>query len=85
MANEYYKPGDFYRICDLSGLKVRASETVKQWNGLIVHRDWAETRNPQDFVRGVADLQRVPDPRPEAADRFLDTDEVTADGYPKSF
>ena len=85
MANEYYKPGDNWVIDDITGFKVRASETVKQWNGLRVHRDWAEMRNPQDFVRGVADLQRVPDPRPEAADRFLDTDEVTADGYPKSF
>ena len=85
MAHEFYKPGDFYRICDLSGRKVRASETVKQWNGLIVHRDWAEPRNPQDFVRGVADRQAVPDPRPEATDQFVGTNEVTPDSYPKSF
>ncbi len=60
-----YRPGDHYKICDLSGLKVRASDTVKLWNGLIVKRDWFEARNPQDFVRGVADRQRVSDPRPE--------------------
>jgi hypothetical protein len=60
-----YRPGDFYRICDLSGKKVRASETVKLWNGLIVARDWYEERNPQDFVRARHDNQRVPDPRPE--------------------
>lgn len=76
---EYYKPGDFWRICDLSGTKVRASDTVKLWNGLIVRSDWAEPRNPQDFVRGVADNQRVPDPRPEATDTFLATNEITRD------
>lgn len=85
MANEYYKPGDFWRICDVCGFRYRASETRKQWDGLIVCVHDFSVRNPQDFVRGVADLQRVPDPRPEAADRFLDTDEVTADDYPKSF
>jgi hypothetical protein len=65
-----YRPGDHYRICDLSGQKVHASDTVKLWNGLIVQRSWYEARNPQDFVRGVADRQIVPDPRPEAADVF---------------
>jgi hypothetical protein len=78
-SKEYYKPGDHYRICDRSGFKVRASETVREWNGLIVHRDWHEERNPQDFVRGVADNQTVQDPRPEAADTFLDVNEVTRD------
>lgn len=62
---EYYRPGDNWVICDLSGLKVRRSDTVKQWNGLIVKRDWAEPRNPQDFVRGIHDQQTVPNPRPE--------------------
>lgn len=76
---EYYKPGDYWVIDDISGFKIRASESVKQWNGLRVHRDWAEQRNPQDFVRAVIDQQRVPDPRPEAPDRFLEPNEVTPD------
>lgn len=74
-----YIPGDFLRICDLSGTVVRASNTVKLWNGLIVRRDWYEARNPQDFVRGVSDHQIVPDPRPEAPDTFLSPNQVTAD------
>lgn len=60
-----YRPGDFYRICDLSGKKVHASDTVKLWNGLIVRKSWYEARNPQDFVRGRHDNQLVYDPRPE--------------------
>lgn len=66
-----YRPGDFWRIDDRTGRKVRSSETVKQWDGLIVHRDEFETRHPQDFVRGRIDRQRVPDPRPETTDNLL--------------
>ncbi len=69
-----YIPGDFYRICDLSGMKVRASDTVKLWNGLIVKRDWFESRNEQDFVRATHDNQRVPDPRPENTGSRLNID-----------
>ena len=66
-----YRPGDFYRIDDLSGKKVHASDTVKLWNGLIVSRSWFEARNPQDFVRARHDHQMVPEPRPEESDSFL--------------
>lgn len=65
-----YKPGDFWRIDDHTGFKVRSSRTSKEWTGLIsVDPD---IRNPQDFVRGRADHQNVPDPRPEAANVFID-------------
>lgn len=66
-----YIPGDFWRICDRSGRKVRASQTIKQWDGLIVAREEYEDRHPQDFVRGRKDEQSVPDPRPEPIDRLL--------------
>ena len=66
-----YRPGDFYRICDRTGFKVRASETAKEWNGLIVRDQSYETRHPQDFVRGVYDKQNVPDPRPEPTGRSV--------------
>lgn len=58
-----YRHGDFYRICDRSGFKVHASQTRREWNGLIVRsKDW-EPRHPQDFVRSFGDRQSVPDPR----------------------
>lgn len=66
-----YIKGDFWRICDRSGRKVRASQTVKQWDGLIVAFDEYEDRHPQDFVRGRKDNQAVPDARPEPVDAFL--------------
>lgn len=70
---DLYRPGDFYRICDVCGFKVRASVTKKRWDGMIVcEADW-EPRHPQDFVRGKVDNQRVPDPRPEQTDVFIST------------
>ena len=66
-------------ICDRSGFKVPASQTRMQWNGLRVRiKDW-EPRHPQDFVRGKADKQAVPNPRPDSTDTFLSLNEVTAD------
>lgn len=67
MSAPHYIPGDFYRICDVCGFQRRASQTFKRWDGLMVcAEDW-EPQHDQDFVRGIADLQTVPDPRPEPA------------------
>ena len=76
-TDPYYKPGDFWRICDVCGFRYRASETKKRWDGMIVCDEDFEQRHPQDFVRGVADRQRVPDPRPEPTDTFLSVGDVT--------
>ena len=77
---DYFKKGDFNRICDRCGFKVKASETRKEWTGLIVCISgcW-EARHSQEFVRGRRDNQRVPYPRPEGTDNFLAADEITAD------
>lgn len=84
---ESYRAGDFWRICQRCGIKRRASDTSKEWTGLIVCSDtcW-EPRHDQDFVRGRKDRQRVPDPSPEPADYFLVPGEVTGssiDGIPR--
>lgn len=68
MAGEYYKPGSFWRIDDRTGFKVRAEDTKKEWNGLIVEKRFWEPRQPQDLVKGRADNQKVPNPRPESTD-----------------
>lgn len=72
------EPGPRF-ICDHSGFDFPLSEAVKQWDGALVHRKFADKRNPQDFVKGVRDDQRLPISRPEAPDVFLGTNEVTAE------
>lgn len=66
-----YRPGDFLRDCDRCGFTLYASETKQQWDGLIVCEPCFETRHPQDFVRGRADRQNVPLPRPVPAYSYL--------------
>lgn len=79
---DYYRPGDFNRICDRCGLKRKASETQEEWNGLIVCSDGCfEERHPQDFVRGRHDEQRVYKPRPDADPVYVDPTDITADDF----
>ena len=77
-----YIAGDPWVYCDMSGFKVRMSNTVKTWNGLRVARRFAgeETRrHPQENIRGVKDVQTVKDGRPEPTDVFVDPGDVTVD------
>ena len=69
-----YRAGDWNVICDTCGFKVKASQTVKLWNGLRVCQADADKRNEQDFVRARHDRQRVPDPRPESTGNPLRMD-----------
>lgn len=74
-----YRPGDPYVICDECGFKIRMSESRKRWDGMrVCGKDW-EPRHPQDGVKGKQDRQAVADARPEAPDRFLNDNDVTAD------
>jgi hypothetical protein len=66
-----YRPGDWYRICDRTGFKIRARRTRKQWNGYWVRDQSWEPRNAQDLVKGIADYQSVPEPRPRPPVRFI--------------
>ena len=78
---DFFAPGDFNRICDQCGRKCKASNTKKQWDGLIVCLDCYDPRHPQDFVRGRRDKQRVPDPRPSSAPVFVSGEVYTDDNY----
>ena len=64
-------------ICDASGFEFPLSDLVRQWDGAMVHPRFLDHRHPQDFVRGIPE-RPLPYSRPEAADDFLDTNEVTA-------
>lgn len=68
--DKHYVGGSFYRICDMTGFKVRAERTRKEWYGTIRRNQSWEPRQPQDFVRGVRDDQNVQDARPRSVDQF---------------
>lgn len=72
-----YSKGDWLVICDDCGRKYKASALKKRWDGLMVCSNtcW-EPRQPQDFVRGVADTQVPSYTRVEQADTFIDVDGI---------
>jgi hypothetical protein len=74
----YYKHGDYNVICDICGFKYKASDCRMQWDNLLACRECYEERNPQDFVKGIRDYQKVSIPRPDVEPRFI-TETVTPD------
>jgi hypothetical protein len=66
-----YDHGNWIADCDICGRKYKANELIKRWDGLMCCEDDWEIRQPQDFVRGVADTQIAPWLRPEPQDQFI--------------
>jgi hypothetical protein len=69
-----YIPGDFYRICDRCGRKIRSSESKRTWDNLwVCPNDW-EPRHPQELLNPApSDRQAVDDPRPRPENVFITT------------
>lgn len=68
--DKHYVAGDYYRICERTGFKVRAGHTKKEWTNRYIREQSFEMRQPQDFVTGVRDDQTVFEPRPRSTDSF---------------
>ncbi|CAB4216902.1 hypothetical protein UFOVP1590_14 [uncultured Caudovirales phage] len=70
-SKSYYLKGSWSCVCDRCGVEYKSGELQKEWNGLMTCSNCFEQRQPQDFVRGVADIQTVPWSRDEPADTFI--------------
>ena len=66
-----FTPGDWNVLDDLTGMKVKASETTKQWDGYRSTK--SQKRHEQDFLRGTTERIRTPWARPESDDSFKNT------------
>lgn len=66
-----YDKGNWKAICESCGRIVKASDLQRRWDGYMVDERCFETRQPQDFVRGVADYQAPPFTRPEQSDVYI--------------
>lgn len=63
-----------------SGFKVPLSNLVRQWDNQLVDYRFVDKRNPQDFVRGVKDVQTLPYARPETPNTFVAVPLLWQDG-----
>jgi hypothetical protein len=66
-----YDKGNWIAMCDVCGRKYKASALTQRWDGLMCCDDDWEIRQPQDFVRGVADTQIAPWLRSEPSNSFI--------------
>jgi hypothetical protein len=57
--------GDWNAACSICGRKRKASELVQNWQGFWRCPEHNEPRQPQDFVRGIPDIQTPPWAQPE--------------------
>ena len=73
-----YSRGNWNAICDVCGREYKSTDLRKRWDNLWVCFQDYEERQPQDFVRGVADTQAVPWARPEGADTFVPINYTTS-------
>ncbi len=71
MKRNQYKSGDWLAVCDSCGLTFYASQLRTRWDGLKVCEMDYETRNPQDFTRGIPDIQTPPWTRPKPAEESI--------------
>lgn len=67
---DYYSPGDWNTVCYQCGRKRKASTLLKHWQGYYVCEEHWETRQPQDFVRSIPDVQTPPWVQPMPRDKF---------------
>lgn len=57
--------GDWNAACSECGRKRKASELVKNWQGMWRCPEHNEARHPQEYVRAVPDIQTPPWTQPQ--------------------
>jgi hypothetical protein len=61
---DYLKIGDHNAWCGVCGMKYKATELRKRWDGMMVCAADFEMRHPQDFIRSVPEKPAPPYSRP---------------------
>lgn len=46
-----HKIGSYLIVDDISGFTEYIEDVITDWRGFIVHKNYVETRNPQEFIR----------------------------------
>ena len=67
---DYLKLGDFNCLCQVCGMKYKASELRKRWDGVYVCDKDYEPRHPQDLIKLPIERVATPFSAPEPTDVF---------------
>ena len=79
---DWFQPGDWNAACSMCGRKRKASELVRNWQGMYRCKEHNEERHPQDFVRGVKENIGVPWAQPQTDSYVYFCTLETANGTP---
>lgn len=66
-----HRVGAYLMTDDQSGQTFYADDMRKQWDGLWVHKDHYEPRNPQEFVKAKGDPYALKEVRPATYDQNI--------------
>ena len=75
---DYWQAGSWNAVCYECGHKRKANTLARHWQGYYVCPEHNEARHPQDFVKGVPDIQTPPWTQPAPADVFINPRFITA-------
>ena len=64
---DFRKVGDYNGLCDVCGFKYKFSQLRLRWDGLYTCKEDWNPRQPQDFVKGIADPAPPPVTRTDPA------------------
>jgi hypothetical protein len=68
---DFLQLGSWNAVCDRCGAKFKQEDLRRDWQGFMLCRDDYETRQPQDFVRGIVDPKPIPWARPKVTPVFV--------------
>jgi len=71
------REGDWNSMCWSCGRKRKAGDLMKYWQGFWICPEHWETRQPQDFARGVPDVQTPPWVQPMLDATFTGVTQIT--------
>src|SRR3990167_8720909 len=80
--NRVTGPGGHNALCDVCGLKFKASELRRRWDGAMVDEACFEPRHPQEFVRAKQDNPVLPFIRPDDGEGIDVGPTLSCDGIP---
>lgn len=69
----FWKSGSWNAICDICARKYKAEELIRNWRGQMVCREDFETRNEQELIRPIKDMNKLPWTRPRGTDQFINS------------
>lgn len=69
--SDFLELGDWNAVCYRCGFPRKAGTMMRQWQGYWVCPEHWEARQPQDFARGVPDVQKPPWTQPMPANTFV--------------